>query len=41
MYIVKYNSALNSRTYFEFNLLKNYERGKMTYVLGCHIKAVL
>lgn len=39
MYIVNYNSALNW-VYFEFNFLKNYERGKATYVLDYKVKAM-
>lgn len=40
MYIVDYNSALNSWIYFEFNFQKNYKRGKMTYVLDWNVKAI-
>lgn len=40
MYIVDYNSALNSWIYFEFNFLKNCKKSKMTYVLDYNVKAM-
>ena len=40
MYTVNYNSALNSWIYLEFNFLKNYERGKVMYVLDCKVKTM-